>query len=543
LSLGIGVSLLAGPAWSQLVKVKGPEGQASLGYGFGGVFFVDKTLKDEYDRLLSRMQSIKHDLDNDRIIGTKSLTELKEELKDLQTKLDRLHEEIEKKKTLVSMGEVHKQTETLTFDFGRERLLVVTAKKIRLEGWDGPQVKCVLEKQVIVPDKKKSTTDDEQFRSIRLVHKCGVAPRIVGKSSAEREADEQKYLAGPEASYLTDSQRRIHHLVITREGDRYRAFQGKMIDTISIEGLDIDGGNSQIDMQVSGGNPDGSRYYIAAQEMQRNASLTVYVPRCEAIALQNCEKGLIVKSVHGDLLVDGRGSYSKWWVTGQIHDLYGSLMVFDLPINSLSLSAIHGSVRFPPPLTYEYTWASPSAPYSTAGNPNLMSRSSMSEITCKNVEGDFEASFFLADLHLEGVAGKIDVRNDFGDTTLTAKTMLAKKRHRLFSESGRIEARFPFDEYRSLPIQALTIGGTISEGVAGYPSVLSVSQEATWPAADGTACTWRGMISRLSDTIRIDENDRISRSKMMRAIVNGEDDYPGMDLISRSGTVRVLFER
>ncbi|MGA2061450.1 MAG: hypothetical protein ABSG67_13285 [Thermoguttaceae bacterium] len=189
LSLGIGISLLAGPAWSQesiQLKAKGPEGQTNLRYGFGGIFFVDKNLKDEYDRLLFRIRTLKSGLDDDRIGSADTLTQLKEELKDLQTRLDNLQKEIENKKTFVSLGKIHKQTETVTFDPGPERLLVVTAKNVRVEGWNGQQVKCVLEKQVIIPDKDDSTKADEQLNSIRLIHKYGVAPQTVGKVSAER---------------------------------------------------------------------------------------------------------------------------------------------------------------------------------------------------------------------------------------------------------------------------------------------------------------------------------------------------------------------
>jgi hypothetical protein len=149
------------------------------------------------------------------------------------------------------------------------------------------------------------------------------------------------------------------------------------------------------------------------------------------------------------------------------------------------------------------------------------------------------ASFSWVDLRLEGVAGKIDVSNDFGDTTLTAETTLAKARHRLVSQSGRIEARFTSSGLGSLPIQALTICGSIRTDAPF--SILDPPQEATWPAADGTACTWRGMISRPSD--RMGDNDPVARSKVMRAVVNGEDDYPAVDLISRSGAIRILYER
>ena len=38
------------------------------------------------------------------------------------------------------------------YELGPYRLLVITADNIRIEGWDGPQVKCVLEKTVLAPD-------------------------------------------------------------------------------------------------------------------------------------------------------------------------------------------------------------------------------------------------------------------------------------------------------------------------------------------------------------------------------------------------------
>jgi hypothetical protein len=547
LSLGIGISLLAGPAWSQesiQLKAKGPEGQTNLRYGFGGIFFVDKNLKDEYDRLLFRIRTLKSGLDDDRIGSADTLTQLKEELKDLQTRLDNLQKEIENKKTFVSLGKIHKQTETVTFDPGPERLLVVTAKNVRVEGWNGQQVKCVLEKQVIIPDKDDSTKADEQLNSIRLIHKYGVAPQTVGKVSAEREADEQKYLAGPEASKLTEQERYVHRLVKTKQGDRYQAFQGKKIDAIAIEGLRPDEGNSTITMEISGVYYT-VHYNVYDQELQRHASLTIYVPRCEAVALQDCEKGLIVNGFHGDLLVDGGKVESRGNATFQIHDLYGSLTISDLPINSLSLSfslsAIHGSVRFLPPLTDGCTWNGLSAPYMAGliGVGRLMASRSKSLITCKEVEGDFTASFLQADLHLDGVAGKIDVRNDFGDTSLTAETALSKTKHRLVSESGRIEARFTSNGIGSLPIQALTICGSVSADVP-YSVIEDQPQEATWPAADGSACTWRGMISRRPD--KIAEKDLVARCKFMRAIVNGEDDYPCVDLLSRSGVIRILYE-
>ena len=210
-----------------------PEGQSSFKYAFGGVFFVDKNLNDEYNRLLFRIRALKSDFEADRIGAAESLTELK----DLQTRLDRLQKEIEKKKTFVPLGQVRKQSETLAFDLGPERLLVVTADHVRIEGWDGPQVKCVLERQLIVPDKTENTKADEQLRSMRLLHRHGPAPQSVGKTAAEREADEKKFLAGPKGRGVTGKEREFRHLVETKRGPCIRPFRVRTSTRLRSRGL------------------------------------------------------------------------------------------------------------------------------------------------------------------------------------------------------------------------------------------------------------------------------------------------------------------
>lgn len=75
--LGVGGCLLTGPAWSYeglQSREKAPEGQTFLKYAFGGVFFVDKNLNDEYGRLLLRIHALKSDFEGGRIGTAKSLT-------------------------------------------------------------------------------------------------------------------------------------------------------------------------------------------------------------------------------------------------------------------------------------------------------------------------------------------------------------------------------------------------------------------------------------------------------------------------------------
>ena len=117
------------------VKADAPPGQVVLRHTPGGEYFVASDLKEEYDRLLARVQSLQADLDAEHASGPDVLVELKE----LRPKLDRLRTEIEQKKVLVSPLKVHSQTEETTFDLGPERLLVITADHVRVLGWEGPR--------------------------------------------------------------------------------------------------------------------------------------------------------------------------------------------------------------------------------------------------------------------------------------------------------------------------------------------------------------------------------------------------------------------
>src|SRR5208337_4740624 len=57
----------------------------------------------------------------------------------------------------------------------------------------------------------------------------------------------------------------------------------------------------------------------------------------------------------------------------------------------------------------------------------------------RNIVGDFRGWFVRADLRLERVSGKVDVRNEFGDTRWAPGMVLSRQAHRVISESGLIE--------------------------------------------------------------------------------------------------------
>src|SRR5207247_1598340 len=81
---------------------------------------------------------------------------------------------------------------------------------------------------------------DEQLRSIKLIHHHGATANLVGQTPAARDADERRFLASPDGEKLSEQQRANRSALLRQIASRfepYRAFQGKQIDTLDIEGL------------------------------------------------------------------------------------------------------------------------------------------------------------------------------------------------------------------------------------------------------------------------------------------------------------------
>jgi hypothetical protein len=504
------------------VEGQAPPGQEVLKHTRGGAFFVDTSLKQQYGSLLSRARTLQADLDAERIGGAEALRELK----DLQAKLKRLRDEIERKKVLVSPGKFYKQSETTTFDLGPARLLYVAADNLRIEGWDGPQVKCVLEKTIIAP---KGAPVDENLRGTTLRHRHGLAPELVGRSPADVEADERKFLASPEGRKLNLRQRESRQRLvreIAQSHDRFRAFQGKDFDTLEIEGLTYQQGNRQIDFEIRSEN--GST--IVGGEWQRHASLTVYVPACRSVALQGCTENLDVRGVRGDLVVSGAGDYGHD-NDFRIRDLHGSLAVYNVPLELIE--TIHGNVSIQSTIT-----APPTAAFGSG--EGVVAPPAPRVLRCRDVEGDLTAWVMRDELNLEAIAGRIEVKNEFGRTTLAVGRTLADKRLRVVSESGRIELRLAPGARGRLPICAMTNCGAVR-----FPDQEEeILHGTTYALKDnnGIMRTWGGALLAHggpppSLMRAFNQGDAIEH------VVLGDDHSPGLFLYSRSGTVQILYQR
>lgn len=527
----------AAAALGQLSEVEGtaPPDTVVLEHARGGAYFVAEPLKKAYDGLVARTRALEADLDADRLSGPEVLAELK----GLQSKLAELRGEIDRKKVLVAPVKVHTQTAETTFDLGPERLLVVTADHVRVLGWDGPSVKCVLEKAVLAPDDKPV---DEHLAGLRVDHKHGPAREVVGRSAAEVEADEQKFLATDDGKKL-DAKRRENRRrfvgEIAASYAAYAAFQGTAVDTVEVAGLTHEGGNRQITVHVK--SPGGGGASMGS-DWQRHAMLTVYVPAgLKALAVRGCLGSLDVRGVRGPLLLTRDGSRDRDYNgTFAVRDVDGPLTVREAPLDVIE--GVRGDVTIDSTTELVNTGTTHDA---AAGTRTLYTPPPRA-LTIRGVAGDLTARFARADLTVEAVGGRVDVVNEFGNTTWNAAKPsagdagtkpLAAKPHRVLSGSGRAEVRLSAKAVGALPVQALTNCGTVKTNAP--QAALEDTSFGTAPGVGtDTARDWRGLKSKPA-------GDRpgafLGAAERLGAVLAGGERSEGVDVISRGGMVRVWW--
>jgi hypothetical protein len=213
-----------------------PPNQDVHYFAVGGVYYVAKDLKQRRDRLIEQMQSLKNQVDESDISGDEAL----HRLKNLDLDLDSLQKRLDETKMFVTPFKTSTQTDTVTFELGPEKLVVITADDLRVESWAGPGVKCFLEKTVFTAGKEPA---EPQLKALEVVHQRGRFPQIVGRTAAEIEADERKFLDSPDGRKLNAAQRVSRNTLVHQISDSYavyRDFQGKEIDSIQIRGTEYD---------------------------------------------------------------------------------------------------------------------------------------------------------------------------------------------------------------------------------------------------------------------------------------------------------------
>lgn len=516
-SVCVAIAIGASAHAQDTFKAAAPPNLAVLRHTTAGAYFVAPDLKQKYEQLLARVERLKADVAAGNIAGDEALRQLGE----LEPQLAELRDEIEDRKVLVSPLKVQKQTEELLFDLGPERRLVVTADALRVVGWDGPQVKCVLEKSVLAAGDEP---EEAEFRAMKLVHRHGEASEIVGRTPEVVAAEEAAFLVEKRDEPLTPEQTASRRRLvdsIQASYSPYRKFQGKAIDLVKIEGLTHEQGNRSIVVDVNSPGGEGAM----GSDWRRSASLTVYVPRCEGIVLRGCLCGLAVEGVDAELTVTDAGSRDRDYdAEFSIADIVGPLAVYNVPLDRVESAA--GDVTIESTVEYANTGTTHADGRRVTYTPPPRS------CTIAGVRGDLTAWFSRVDLHVAGVTGRIDVRNESGDTVVDGAELAATS-HRVLSWAGRVELQAPPALFEQLPVMAVTSDGRAEtdadQGVFEKVSVTSGDP------SDGSRRNWRGFKTPARGDV-----ERFSYLERPGRVWSGEETTPGITLISRSGATAVV---
>jgi hypothetical protein len=521
LSLALGcTSSQARAADPPKLEAQAPSGQVVLKRTQGGAYFVAKDLKEKYDQLLNRLGQLKSDLTDGRLPADDVLRELKE----LEPRLEELRKEIEARKVLVSPVKGQKQTEELAFNLGPEQRLIVTADQIHVVGWDGPQVKCVLEKVLLLAGDQPET---EEFKAIRLVHRHARASEFVGQSDEERAAAEKAFLAEKREKPLSDEQLAARRSLVENIQAGYapfRDFQGKEVDLLTIEGLTYEQGNRQIIVGIR--SDDGESQ---GSEWRRHASLTVFVPKCRRLLLRGCLKGVAVEELQAPLILTDAGSQDRDYESQvTIMNVTGPVEIYNVPLDQLD--HVRGDVKII--ATDEH------ANTGTVHESGQRTFYTAPPRDCQivEVEGNLSAWFSRVNLSLIGINGLIDVRNEAGNTKLVVSNELLPLPHRVVSDCGRVEIDANADVLADLSVMAITNNGTVKTNAD--QKTFDGVDFSTAASADGSSRNWRGVRSNASadrfDFTYFGRPDRVLR---------GTETAPGLTIISRSDVVELKLKK
>ncbi len=517
-SIGTGdCNTLRGAERERVLKgtAEAPANSRHLRKTLGGAYFVDTELLKQQESLKERLTRVRADIENKKTTSEEAMKSLAA----IELEYATLKAEIERKKVLVSAFNVYTKVTEETFPLGEERLVIVTGDNVKIRGWEGPGIKCVVEKIIVA----KEQPQDSEFDAIQIQHQLIVPVEFVGMTDQEQEAQEKKFQESDEGRKLTDEQKLARQRLVDEIRHRFddlRAFQGRKANTIAIAGLQD--GNSNLVVKID--SPGGGS--SLSSQWQRHANVTVYVPACESLAVRGCQVGLDIADVTGDLVLTTDGSKDRNY-EGQfvIRGVKGNVVIDQAPVRSLV--DVTGDVRFT--ATNEFVNSG------TNHLGGLRTRSSYGTSTTRidRVQGNFTAEFLRTDLKLAAIGGLIDVVNEFGTTELTMGGANAKKAQRIVSESGTINVVGRAEPLKQSLLHMYTQCGTLRTNLAD--DILEDTNFST----GRPQMAWQGFVATDGDPFRrkrfsVDQFDRPAEA------LEDRERAPGFDLISRAGTVSVM---
>jgi hypothetical protein len=474
-------------------RTKAPAGYDVFDSDSTGSYFVARPLKEKYDGLMKRAGELRAEIDDARIDEATA----RREVDRLQAEIDEAIRAIDKAKLYVPGATVQNRAATRSIPLGPGDLLLVDAENVEIRGGDEPEVKCVVKKTVLGEIGKEQDLTPE-FDGIELVVRKALGREMFGfyKTAADRPALRHEYEQFP-----------------------FKPFLDREFTVVSIKGLTYAEGNRQVKVEAT--NAEGGGRF--GSDWQRRAKLLLTVPKCQGVAVQGALGGFRVHSLAAPLMVQGTGN-RDYQARYEVMDLGGPLTTSGIPIHHIG--GVKGDVSI---VTTSY-----GEDVNTSHGPDGVTMRPVppQETSYKDIQGNLRARFCRAALNLEGISGRVDIENAFGKTVWRSDRPLAALDHRIVAQSGPIEVRFSPAALGKLRLAVFTECGAVRlpGGNTGLQSLMFHGS-----MGDVISRSWHGFFTGNQNN----RGDNPSDSLMMRlpAALRGEGRSPGIDIISRAGTV------
>lgn len=459
-----------------------------------GAYFVARPLKQKYDALLARVAVLKAEIADAKIDGAKARGEIAR----IGDELESLRREIDRTRLYIPGAPVHTATATEAFPLAADDLLLVDAADVAIRGWDRPEVRLLVAKTVLGAG-DKAVADD--FAGIVVEHRRAPAREFLGyyEGMGTRKGSEAEWQRFP-----------------------FKEFLGRDITYVSLKGLTAQEGNAYVRLEMKNEHGQGT----TASRPRRNARLTLYVPKCRRVGVRGALGGLDVRGLDAPLSILGEGD-RDYATLYEVADLGGPLVADNIPIHRLD--GIRGDVSIVATADAENV--------GTAHGPDGVTMRSYGPrpSSYRHLRGDLRARFCRADLTLQGIAGRVDVENDFGATTWLVDLPLARADHRLISQSGPIEIRLAMGGLGGLDANLFSEAGAVH-----FPKSDRGFSPRNFTSAEGDTArrSWHGFVA--SPEGRRGQVGGFELYERVAEALHGRPRTPGLDVLSRAGTITLI---
>ncbi|NND98273.1 MAG: hypothetical protein HKN47_13185 [Pirellulaceae bacterium] len=410
-----------------------------------GVFYVPEDLLTEHQQIKQRFD----ELSSERFRDPQKAADHLDSFDDVLKELREIESKIDEVKVHVQPFEVFSRRETQAFQLGDAKQVVITADDVILRGWNGKDIKCVIEKFVLGTEEP----DEAEFDAISVQHELRVADDLVGKDKASREEAEKRHSEQNESKASSPESRKMRAELLAEiqaSYAMYQPLQGNKIDTLKIVGLTFQEGNEHLSGRTK--SPGGAGTFGGF--WKRSAKVTIYIPACNHVAVRGCMVAVDIKSLDANLILTAHDSQDRSYGKNfSVKDIDGNVTVDEAPIRLIH--GVTGNVTMTQTDEVTNTGTMHSRGLRTSSSPPP------DPTSVTDVNGDFKGHFVRADLRLESIGGKIDVTNEYGNTHLVVKQPLSAAAHRIVSHSGIIHAACKDAASVGVPLNAFTQVGTV----------------------------------------------------------------------------------